>query len=107
MLLSNRRPLNPGYDWQELEIPEEYRRALYNAAYWMAAELTGLYPPERLVSFEQTYQRSVTGLKGNRIKDELDAVRSPYTNTIRAYNRGRRYMGIRSGIAYDISSLRN
>ncbi|MCK4714752.1 MAG: hypothetical protein KAT35_04200, partial [Candidatus Aenigmarchaeota archaeon] len=48
LLLSNRRPIEAQYDWEELEVGEEYRRPLYSAAYWMAAELSGLYDPVAL-----------------------------------------------------------
>lgn len=102
VIVSNRRPIAPTYDWEELEIPEEYRRALYAAGDLMAAELTGLYGPDRLALYEARYQRAVSPVKGNVDKIEVDEVMSPYMNLQRGRGIGRRYMGVRSGIVWNV-----
>jgi hypothetical protein len=102
LILSNRRPVEALNDYEELEVPEEYRRPLYMAAYWMAAELTGLYGPEQLSNYQVMYERTVLPYQGNVHKTKLSAVMSPYLNQIRSRHMGRRYQGVRSGVAFDI-----
>jgi len=102
LILSNRRPVEALKDYEELEVPEEYRRPLYMAAYWMAAELTGLYGPEQLSNYQLMYERTVLPYQGNVHKTKLSAVMSPYLNRVRSRHMGRRYQGVRSGVAFDI-----
>ena len=102
LLLSNRRPLEALADYEELEVPEEYRRPLYMAGYWMAAELTGIYGPEQLSNYQVLYERTVAPYQGNVHKTQLSVVMSPYTNRRRSFGFGRRYMGTRSGIAFNV-----
>lgn len=102
LILSNRRPLEALNDYEELEVPEEYRRPLFQAGYWMAAELTGIYGPEQLSNYQVMYERAVLPYQGNVHKTKLSAVMSPYTNRARSRHLGRRYMGTRSGVAFNI-----
>jgi len=106
LLLSNRRPIEAQYDWEELEVGEEYRRPLYAAAYWMAAELTGLFSndPDRLAPYKASFLSEVQTKMGDVNKTDVDAIMSPYTNSLSRYTAGgRRYQG-GSGIAWNVRS---
>ena len=100
LLLSNRRPIVAQYDWEELEVGEEYRRPLYAAAYWIGAELSGLYDTTRLDSFREGFLKEVERKMGDVNKNDVDAVMSPWTNQ-RGGGVDRRYEG-RSGIAWNV-----
>jgi len=104
LILSNRRPLEAQYDWEELEVPEEYRRPLYAAAYWMAAELTGLYDPRALSAWAQQYEVTVSSYRGNANKTKINAVMSPWLNQTRGGgSSGRRYQS-RNGMNWNVRS---
>jgi hypothetical protein len=103
VILSNRRPLEAQHDWEELEVPEKYRRPLYAAAYWMAAELTGIYTPAILSNYEQQYEREVADKRGDANINRVNAVMSPWLNRQRGGSRGTRYQG-RSGITWNVRS---
>ena len=109
LLLSNRRPIEAQKDWEELEVGEEYRRPLYSAAYWMAAELAGLFSndPNRLAVFKQAFLSEVQTKMGDVNKNDVDAIMSPYTNSLGGGAvGGRRYQG-RSGIAWNVRNQLN
>lgn len=105
VLLSNRRPLEAQYDWEELEVSEEYRRPLYTAAYWMAAELTGIFAndPNRLGSFRNAFLAEVVNQMGDVNKNDVDEIMSPWTNRrLGGGAYGRRYQGSRSGLTWNV-----
>lgn len=106
LLLSNRRPIEAQADWEELEVGEEYRRPLYAASYWMAAELTGLFSndPNRLALFRGQFISEVETLMGDVNKNDVDAIMSPWLNAQRRGGAaGRRYQGS-SGITWNVRS---
>lgn len=103
LLLSNRRPIEAQEDWEELEVGAEYRRPLYSAAYWMAAELSGLFSndPTRLSAFKQAFLSEVQTKMGDSNKNDIDAIMSPWTNRGGGGVSGRRYQG-GSGITWNV-----
>lgn len=103
LLLSNRRPIEAQYDWEELEVGEEYRRPLYSAAYWMTAELSGLYDPVALDNFRTAFEKEVVLKMGDSNKNDIDAIMSPWLNS-GGGGAGRRYQGERSGITWNVRS---
>jgi hypothetical protein len=107
LLLSNRRPIEAQHDWEELEVGEEYRRPLFAAGYWMAAELSGLFSndPNRLGMFKGQFISEVETLMGDVNKNDVDAIMSPYLNSqVRGGAAGRRYQGERTGITWNVRS---
>lgn len=100
-----KRPFLPEADYQYIDIPDKYRKALYKCGDWQLHELAGNKTPRQLSEYEQLYKMEATVMSGDIDRPPKGQVMTVTGNRTGPMNRyGSRYT-TRSGVTYDISNL--